>query len=292
MTTTTPNMNLVKPDVLSTPAPTWASLLNAVIDSIDSHDHSSSKGVRITPSGLNISSDLPIGSNNLTAIRTTRFTNLSSWTPSASDLACFYVLNNEVYFRDGVGNNVKITDNGSLNISITSLIVSDLNLVIQNATDNTKQFLFSAAAITTGTTRTYTMPNANVTLVGDTNAQGVSNKTFTGNDFDGGTASDISRITTPKAPLSTLLGLNRKEGTLLYATDASRLYVDRGATFGLSAVGGATGGGSDAIFYENGKTVTTNYTITSGSNAMTTGPVTVNSGVTVTIPSGSRWVIL
>jgi hypothetical protein len=292
MTTTTPNMGLVKPDVLSTPAPTWASLLNAVFDAIDSHDHSSGEGVKITPSGMNISSDLSIGSNNLTAIRTTRFTNLSSWAPSASDLACFYVLNNEIYFRDGVGNNVKITNNGTLNIVISSLVVTDLNLVIQNASDNTKQFLFSAAAISTGTTRTYTMPNANVTLVGDTNSQGVSNKTFTGNDFDGGTASNTSRLTTPKNTLANLIGLTRKEGTLLYSTDANRLYVDRGATFGLSAVGGATGGGADAIFYENGKTVTTNYTITSGSNAMSTGPVTVNSGVTVTIPSGSRWVIL
>ena len=290
MTTTTPNMGLVKPDVLSTPAPTWASLLNAVFDAIDSHDHSSGEGVKITPSGMNISSDLSIGSNNLTSIRTTRFTNLSSWTPTASDLACFYVLNNEIYFRDGVGNNVKITNNGTLNIVISSLVVTDLNLVIQNASDNTKQFLFSAAAISTGTTRTYTMPNANVTLVGDTNSQGVSNKTFTGNDFDGGTASNTSRITTPKASLATLQGLTRKEGTILFASDNKRLFVDNGTS--LTSVGGATGGGSDAIFYENGKTVTTNYTITAGSNAMSTGPVTVNSGVTVTIPSGSRWVIL
>lgn len=56
--------------------------------------------------------------------------------------------------------------------------------------------------------------------------------------------------------------------------------------------GGATGGGSDAVFYENGKTVTTNYTITSNTNAMSTGPITINAGVTVTVPSGSRWVIL
>lgn len=290
MTTTTPNMNLVKPDVLSTPAPTWASLLNAVIDAIDSHDHSSGKGVKITPSGLNISSDLSIGSNNLTAIRTTRFNNLSSWSPSASDLACFYVLNNEIYFRDGVGNNVKITDNGSLNIAISSLIVSDLNLVIQNASDITKQFLFSAAAISTGTTRTYTMPNANVTLVGDTNAQGISNKTITGSDIDGGSASDSSRITTPKAVLATLQGLTRKEGTILFATDSKRLFVDNGTS--LTSVGGATGGGSNAVFYENDQIITTNYTITSGKNAMSTGTITINSGVTVTIPSGSRWVIL
>lgn len=56
--------------------------------------------------------------------------------------------------------------------------------------------------------------------------------------------------------------------------------------------GGATGGGSDEVFIENSKTVTTNYTITSGKCASSTGAITINSGVTITIPSGSRWVIL
>lgn len=56
--------------------------------------------------------------------------------------------------------------------------------------------------------------------------------------------------------------------------------------------GGAKGGGSDAVFYENDQTVSTNYTITSGKSAMSTGPISVSSGVSVTIPSGSRWVIL
>lgn len=290
MTTTTPNMNLVKPDVLSTPAPTWATLLNQVFDAIDSHDHSSSKGVKVTPSGMNITSDLAINSNNLTSIRTTRFTNLGAWSPTASDLACFYVLNNEIYFRDGVGNNVKITNSGALNVSIGSLVLSDLNLVIQNAVDSTKQFLFSAASITTGTTRTYTMPNANVTLVGDTNSQGISNKTITASDFDGGTASNSSRLTAPKDTLTNLNALARKAGTLVYSTDANRLYVDNGTS--LTSVGGATGGGSNAVFYENDKTVTQSYTITSGKNAMSTGTITIASGVTVTIPSGSRWVII
>ena len=56
--------------------------------------------------------------------------------------------------------------------------------------------------------------------------------------------------------------------------------------------GGATGGGSDTVFVENSDDVTTNYTITSGKNAMSVGPITVESGVVVTIPSGSRWVVL
>lgn len=56
--------------------------------------------------------------------------------------------------------------------------------------------------------------------------------------------------------------------------------------------GGATGGGSDAVFIENDQTVTANYTITANKNAGTFGPVTVGSGVTVTVPSGSVWSIV
>lgn len=47
-----------------------------------------------------------------------------------------------------------------------------------------------------------------------------------------------------------------------------------------------------APVYENTQTVSANYTVTSGSSAMSAGPVTLGSGVTVTIPSGSRWVII
>jgi hypothetical protein len=56
--------------------------------------------------------------------------------------------------------------------------------------------------------------------------------------------------------------------------------------------GGATGGGGDQVFYENALTVTTNYTLTTSKNAMSVGPITVASGVTVTVPSGQRWVVL
>ena len=56
--------------------------------------------------------------------------------------------------------------------------------------------------------------------------------------------------------------------------------------------GGATGAGGDQIFVENGVTVTANYTLSTNKNAMSVGPITINSGVTVTVPSGQRWIIL
>jgi hypothetical protein len=56
--------------------------------------------------------------------------------------------------------------------------------------------------------------------------------------------------------------------------------------------GGATGNGGDQVFVENSQTVTASYEIPVGKNASTVSPITINSGVVVTVPSGSRWVVL
>ena len=73
------------------------------------------------------------------------------------------------------------------------------------------------------------------------------------------------------------------------------LTADSSEATGLKwalAAAGATGGGTDQVFYENARVMTTNYTITSSKSASTVGPLTINSGVTLTIPSGERLVIL
>lgn len=57
-------------------------------------------------------------------------------------------------------------------------------------------------------------------------------------------------------------------------------------------IGGATGGGSDRFIYENDQNVTTDYTITVGKNAMSAGPITINNGVTLTVPNGSTYTVV
>ena len=60
--------------------------------------------------------------------------------------------------------------------------------------------------------------------------------------------------------------------------------------------GGAVGGGSDKVVIENGTTITTNYTIGtefgSTCNAGSFGPITINAGVTLTIPSGTDYTVV
>jgi hypothetical protein len=83
-------------------------------------------------------------------------------------------------------------------------------------------------------------------------------------------------------------------GQLRFNEDSDEFEGYDGTAWGAigGGGGGATGGGGDAVFIENDQTVTANYTIPSGKNAMSTGPVTIDSGVTVTVSSGSRYVVI
>jgi len=81
-------------------------------------------------------------------------------------------------------------------------------------------------------------------------------------------------------------------GMLRYSTTDNRFegYVN-GAWDEIGGAG-AGGGGSDKVFWENGQTVTTDYTITDGQNAGSFGPITINAGVTVTIGDGETWTVV
>ena len=76
------------------------------------------------------------------------------------------------------------------------------------------------------------------------------------------------------------------------AATAAQIRTLLNVADGATAGGGASGGGSDEIFYENGQNITTNYTISNGKNAMSAGPITIDSGVTVTVGSGETWTVV
>jgi hypothetical protein len=78
----------------------------------------------------------------------------------------------------------------------------------------------------------------------------------------------------------------------IYNGVTGKLLADSGVTVASLMSSGATGGGSDRVFWKNDKTITTNYTITSTENAGTFGPVTINNGVTVTVDTGATWTVV
>jgi hypothetical protein len=114
MSTISPNMNLVVPAVGSTPGPQWASDLNSSLTLIDQHDHTPGNGVQITPSGLNINSDLSFQSNNATLLRTSRYAPQVAALALSSDIGCIYVAGVDLYYNDVSGNQIRITQGGSV----------------------------------------------------------------------------------------------------------------------------------------------------------------------------------
>lgn len=91
----------------------------------------------------------------------------------------------------------------------------------------------------------------------------------------------------------TVTGADTFTYTMLAAPSGSATVVGSYLVGKWSQIGGgATGNGGDQVFVENNQTVTASYEILSGKNASTVSPITINGGVTVTVPSGSRWVVL
>jgi len=139
--------------------------------------------------------------------------------------------------------------------------------------------------------------------------------------YSGQTISSITRVTTT-ATLTTASAHNLTTGT--FVTVSGAVPVEYNGTFSITVVnatsftytmlttpsgsastvgsylvgkwsqigGGATGNGGDQVFVENSQVVTASYQIPVGRNASTVSPITINSGVVVTVPSGSRWVVL
>lgn len=112
--TTSTNMNMPIPGVGVTSGPTYATDLNNSLTIIDQHDHSPGKGVPVTPAGLSISTDLPFNSNNATLLRSARFSPQSAVLSGASDIGCIYEVGVDLYYNDGSGNHVRITQSGGV----------------------------------------------------------------------------------------------------------------------------------------------------------------------------------
>ena len=80
-------------------------------------------------------------------------------------------------------------------------------------------------------------------------------------------------------------------------TAGSNITITNGAgTITIASTGGGGGGGANPEatngIYVNSNTISTNYTVATGFNGMSSGPVTINTGISVTVANGSRWVVL
>jgi hypothetical protein len=115
----------------------------------------------------------------------------------------------------------------------------------------------------------------------------VAGGTFTGKVTHNYTSSlTVPSGTTAQRDGSPAVGMFRHNSTLNQFEG-----YNNGAWGAIGGGAGATGGGTDEVFFESDQTATTSYTLSSGKHAHTVSP-TINSGVTITVPSGAILVIL
>ena len=160
-----------------------------------------------------------------------------------------------------VGSNIKLGNAGV--ITATSFVGSGANLTgidataIKDTSGNVKIQAQASGAMHTGIhTFQVTSVSETTTLGAGITLSSVGNATFTG-------------IVTA----SSFIG----DGSSLSNLPAG------------APVGGAT---TNTVFFENDTAVAVNYQITSGKNAMSAGPIAINAGIAVTVPSGSAWTIV
>lgn len=113
-TVSSPNMSMPVPVPSVDPGPDWANNYNSCLSILDQHNHSPGQGVQITPAGININSDLPFNANNAISLRSTRYNAQGSPLAGASDLGCVYVSGVDLYFNDISGNQIRLTQGGSI----------------------------------------------------------------------------------------------------------------------------------------------------------------------------------
>lgn len=168
-------MNLDLPEVGTTSGPIWATKVNAALDQVDSHDHTTGKGQKIPVAGLNINADLNFNSNKLIGVFSTTFTNLGA---TLDDTETLYVVSGDIYYNDSNGNKVRITSGGALNISSVGAIGGDYGTGSSavNYIDSSLSYSFldsagAAASLTVGDLSCQDVTCATVTASGATTIQ-------------------------------------------------------------------------------------------------------------------------
>lgn len=112
MATTFMNLDLPVPTV--TLGPEWASDLNAALELVDSHNHTSGKGVKVPTGGLDINADLNFQNNKGYNFRMTQYTSLGAAISGASGAGSVQVVNGDLYYVNSSGVAIQITSGGSV----------------------------------------------------------------------------------------------------------------------------------------------------------------------------------
>lgn len=151
---TTPNMGLALPTEDGSSG-TWDTILNAALgatgDGIDGHDHTTGKGVQIPSAALGINADVSWAGFSITNAKAFDFVPVAASSVALLSSALFVSsADNNLYFRNSLGTNVKIIDGSTLNISIVGGIGGDYSSIgaLLDYDDASDSYRFRQEAVT------------------------------------------------------------------------------------------------------------------------------------------------
>ena len=275
--------SLAKPAVGVTVGPTWATDLNTSIDAVDNHDHSTNKGIRITPAAINVNADVEFNQNSASELKNLIFD--GSVTASVTSYSV-YQLSGNLFWRNGAGTAVQITTGSTVNAGAGSIDGMTGNDSGVTYVDGAKAFNFFCDSANTDFGK---MAHADLLLYKftDDNVSDTDYITLAASAL----ASGSSGTVTVPAETGTILTTNTSyAGAVInVATSASNYAINlkpHGSGYVVVGNGGATGkltsnGAYDLILATN-----------SGTNSSTISITDAANGSISFIPNGSGEIVI
>ncbi len=166
MSTTSPYMNLTLPTPTVTLGPEWASQIVTAFGLVDSHDHSSGFGVKVTPAGININADLNMAIlNRLINTKSVQHADQLATLTGAANASSVYSVLGDLYYTNGSGVAIQLTSGGAV-VSVPAA-VNNLQFDFVN-TDLTigAGDAYVYISLDTSAGRTVTLPAASAVTTG------------------------------------------------------------------------------------------------------------------------------
>ena len=273
-------MGLTTSSVGVTAGPTWATNEQTNLTTLDNHDHTSGKGVQLGPSSLNINADLEFNQNSASELKNVIF---DSSVTAASTNYSLYQSSGNVYWRNGSGTAVQITDGSAVNTSGGSISGMSANAQVLFSS-NAYVFKFDSTLSDPGIAK---LGCADITMYKYDASGSAANVTL---KFLGAGTTGV--LTVPDETGTLLSTATSFAGTISVATSASNASITlspHGTGHVVAGNGGATGkitsnGAYDLILDTNSGTNSSSIAITDNSNGNIslipngTGEIVIGSG--------------
>lgn len=165
--TADPITGILIPIVGSDPGPDYASHVSDALTKLAHLTHTGASnldGYQIPAAGLNVNADVSIQSNNLTALRSIRYTSQASTLAGSGDIDCVYVSGNNLFYNNGSGTPVQLTSGNSLNVTTSNNF--SITTTTTNLTINPAATTIFVACDTSGGSLIVTLPLANAVPTG------------------------------------------------------------------------------------------------------------------------------